>query len=300
MPLLRHEPQGRVETLADLLGIALALEQEAVRRYNQLAALMDLRGEADTAATFRALAAEERGHVTAVDDWAHGLGLPSPDAPAFLWRLPPEIAASWDELTERTRLTPYQALSLAVVNEQRAFAFYSYIAAQAEEEPVRTHAETLAREELRHAALLRRERRRAFRRERSREDRKPTRADTPAELARIATALLSAAASEHAALAARLDALGEGVGAALLTRIADEERRLVPPEAGTAALDIAPPATATACRQAAVAVAERLAEAFGDVAEHATDEAVLVEALRLQEVAVGHLALLAELADAMG
>jgi len=300
MPLLRHEPQGRVETLGDLLGIALALEQEAVRRYNQLAGLMDQRGETDTAATFRALAAEERGHVTAVDDWAHGLGLPSPDAPAFLWRLPPEIAASWDELTERTRLTPYQALSLAVVNEQRAFAFYSYIAAQAEEEPVRTHAETLAREELRHAALLRRERRKAFRRERSREDRKPAHADTPAELARLAAALLSAAASEHAALAARLDALGEGVGAALLARIAEEEPRLVPPEVGSAALGTTAPPTAAACRLAAVATSERLAEAFGDVAEHATNEEVLIEALRLQEVVVGHLALLAELADAMG
>lgn len=298
MPLLRHEPQGGVRSLDDLLGIALALEQEAVRRYTQLAALMDRRGETDTAVTFRALIAEEQDHVQAVGGWAHSLGRPAPDAPAFLWRLPPELAASWEELTERTRLTPYQALSLAVVNEQRAFAFYSYIVASAPDDSVRTHAESLAREELRHAALLRRERRKAFRRERGRADRKPARADTPAELERLAVALLSATAAEHGALAVRLLALGDGDGAALLTRIADEERALIPSGSGTAPSQAAVPDTAPACLRAAVAASERLAEAFGDVAAQATDELVLNESLRLQEAVVGHLAQLAERIDA--
>lgn len=300
MPLLRHEPQGGVRSLDELLGIALALEQEAVRRYTQLAALMERRGETDTAVTFRALLAEEQDHVHAVDGWAHSLGRPAPDAPAFLWRLPPELAASWEELTERTRLTPYQALSLAVVNEQRAFAFYSYIAADAPDEPVRTHAEALAREELRHAALLRRERRMAFRRERGRAERKPARADTPAELEKLAIALLSATAAEHGALAARLLALGDGDGAALLTRVAEEERALMPSGSSAAPSRSATPDTAPACLRAAVAASERLAEAFADVAAQATDELVLTESLRLQEAVVGHLALLAERVDAAG
>ncbi|CAO3382655.1 ferritin family protein [Azospirillum argentinense] len=300
MPLLRHEPQGGVRSLDELLGIALALEQEAVRRYTQLAALMDHRGETDTATTFRALIAEEQEHVQAVDGWAHRLGRPAPDAPAFLWRLPPELAASWEELTERTRLTPYQALSLAVVNEQRAFAFYSYIAASAPDEPVRSHAEALAREELRHAALLRRERRKAYRRERGRAERKPARADTPAELERLAVALLSATAAEHGALAARLLALGDRDGAALLTRIAEEERSLIPSGADAAASRSAVPDSASAGLRAAVAASERLAEAFADVAAQATDELVLTESLRFQEAVVGHLALLAERIDAAG
>ncbi|NUB05321.1 ferritin family protein [Azospirillum sp. Vi22] len=300
MPLLRHEPQGGVRSLDELLGIALALEQEAVRRYTQLAALMDRRGETDTATTFRALIAEEQDHVQAVDGWAHRLGRPTPDAPAFLWRLPPELAASWEELTERTRLTPYQALSLAVVNEQRAFAFYSYIAASAPDEPIRTHAEALAREELRHAALLRRERRKAYRRERGREEHKPTRADTPAELERLAVALLSATAAEHSALAARLLALGDGDGATLLNRIVGEERALIPAGSDAAASQAAVPDTVPACLRAAVTASERLAEAFGDVAAQAIDELVLTESLRLQEAVVGHLALLAERIETRG
>ncbi|AWJ92706.1 rubrerythrin family protein (plasmid) [Azospirillum baldaniorum] len=300
MPLLRHEPQGGVRSLDELLGIALALEQEAVRRYTQLAALMDRRGETDTATTFRALIAEEQDHVQAVDGWAHRLGRPTPDAPAFLWRLPPELAASWEELTERTRLTPYQALSLAVVNEQRAFAFYSYIAASAPDEPIRTHAEALAREELRHAALLRRERRKAYRRERGRAEHKPTRADTPAELERLAVALLSATAAEHSALAAHLLALGDGDGATLLNRIVGEERALIPAGSDAAASQAAVPDTVPACLRAAVTASERLAEAFGDVAAQAIDELVLTESLRLQEAVVGHLALLAERIETRG
>ena len=64
-------------------------------------------------------------------------------------------------------LTPYKALTIAVQNEERGFAFYSYIAAHIEDAGGgRNAAEQLAREELRHAALLRRERRRAWRRER--------------------------------------------------------------------------------------------------------------------------------------
>ena len=294
MPVLRHEPRGRVESLSDLLGLALALETEAARRYDQLARLMDHRGEADTASTFRALVAEEQGHVAVVDGWIHGLGLPAPDAPAFLWRLPPETAASWDELTERTRLTPYQALSLAVTNEQRAFAFYSYIAAHAEAEPVRANAEALAREELRHAALLRRERRKAFHRERRGVESKPTRVESAEEFERLAARMLSAAATEHAAIAARLNALNDSDSAALLTRIAEEERRMTTAQGGATPSDPDALANVPACLRAAVAVSERLAEAFGDVAEQAGDEAVLAEALRLQEATVGHLALLAE------
>lgn len=296
MPLLRREPQGRVASLDELLGIALALEQEAVRRYTQLAAVMDRRGEPDTATTFRALIAEEQSHVQAVDGWASSLGRPTPDAPAFVWRLPPEIAASWDEVTERTRLTPYQALSLAVVNEQRAFAYYSYISAAAVDESVRGHAESLAREELHHAALLRRERRKAFRRERADAGRMPARADTVGELERLAAALLSAAAAEHAALAGSLKAAGDDDGAALLARIAEEERRLLPlhEEAhGSATPGMTVPDAPDAGFRAALLASERLAEAFGDVAAQASDEAVLNEALRLQEAAVGHIALLA-------
>lgn len=291
MPLLHQEPQGSVDRLDELLGIALALEVEAVKRYRQLADLMDRRGEGETAATFRALMAEEEDHVDAVDGWAQGLGLATPDAPAFVWRLPPDIAQSWEELTERTRLTPYQALSLAVLNEQRAFAFYSYISAGTTDDTVRRHAESLAGEELRHAALLRRERRKAYRRERG-EAPQFVQPQSAEEFARLAAALLSAAAAEHAALAARLEALGDSQRAALLARIADEEGALSRSSADGGADGAAGALTVEQAMQAAFALSERLAETFADVAAAAGDETVLGEALRLQETAVRHLSLM--------
>ncbi|WP_109106157.1 ferritin family protein [Azospirillum sp. TSO35-2] len=300
MPLLTHEPLHPVTTADELLGIALALEEEAVRRYTQLAALMDRRGETGVAATFRALILEEEGHAVAVRHWGASLGLPEADPSRFVWRLPPDIAASWDELTDRTSLSPYQALSLAVLNEQRAFAFYSYIAAHAEAEPVRRNAESLAGEELRHAALLRRERRAAFRRERGHGAGQPERVTSVEDLQRVTDALLSAAAAELAGLAARLRALGDADGAALTDRIAEAAQWAVTP---SAAITPAPspagsiPAghsSATDALRAALAVTERVAERFSDIAAQADDEAVLTEALRLQELVVGHLALLAE------
>ncbi|MCG5241642.1 ferritin family protein [Azospirillum doebereinerae] len=289
MPLLHHEPPARIDDLDSLLGIAMAMEAEAVRRYGQLAALMERRGEAATAATFHGLRAEEEKHTDAVDRWATALGRAAPDDVSFLWVLPPDIALSWDDLLDRTRLTPYQALSLAVVNEQRAFAFYSHIAAGTGNDTVRGHAETLAREELQHAALLRRERRKAFHRDHGGAE-TPVRVDSSAALDRIAQTLLSAAATEHAALSRQLAASGNAAGSALLGQIALEEESLA--NSGQPTIPATtPPAAAGAMEPwpAAIAIAERLAERFADIAATATDEAVLGRALSLQETAILHL-----------
>ncbi len=285
MPLLRQEPPARIDALDVLLGIAMALETEAVRRYTQLAAAMDRRGDAATAATFRALMAEEETHTTAVDHWAADLGCPVPADTSFDWLLPPDIAESWDDLLDRTRLTPYQALSLAVVNEQRAFAFYSHIAAATTNPAVRRHAESLAQEELNHAALLRRERRRAYHRDTIGME-KPERIDTPAALDQLARTLLSTAAAGHTALSRRLAAEGDAEGAALLAAIAGEE------EAGAGTR---PPITHADSSAAdpwamAIAIVEGVAERFADIAAAATDETVLNRALSLQESATRHLA----------
>jgi rubrerythrin len=51
---------------------------------------------------------------------------------------------------------------MAVRNEERAFAFWSYVAAHAQSTEVRQAAETMAHEELEHVSILRRERRNAF------------------------------------------------------------------------------------------------------------------------------------------
>ena len=68
------------------------------------------------------------------------------------------------------RASPYGALARAVANEERAFNFYCRLAASATDPQMRAYAKAFAEEELAHAALLRAQRRQAFRSEHARSD----------------------------------------------------------------------------------------------------------------------------------
>jgi rubrerythrin len=267
-PLLTRHPEARVVTLRDLVGIANAIEQEAVRRYGQLADLMERRGEQETADALRAMQTEELAHVSSVAQWAEELNEVVPPPEEFEWQLPPELAASWDEIAGTSLLTPYRAFSIAVRNEERAFSLYIYLSAHADDARVAREADKLAGEELEHAALLRRWRRAAYHKDRG---------SRSAERRRIATledlhAHLSEREAEiagcHRALAARLQDLGDGESAALLESLLDEPTRT--------------PGPAVACRDAncqssnpvrLLAAAqkrlERLSEELADVLESA-------------------------------
>ena len=272
MKRLEQEPLARPRSLPELMSLAAAMEREAVRRYGQLAAEMAQRGDHGLAATFQAMEEEERDHLDGVERWSRTLTGTLPRETTQLWELPPEIARSWEEAAGSARLTPYRALSIAVVNEERGFAFYSYLAARAEDPTVRETAERLAAEELSHAALLRRERRRAYRRERGAAAAPVALPVTEVEFARRWQDLELAAAQRLAAIAERLTALDCAVDAAALEAAAGEAHRPLPP----AAID---PALAQQSRtellRAALAEIERLYDFYADLADHAGSEAVL-------------------------
>lgn len=287
--LLRREPAVTVSSLDEVLAIAAALEAEALRRYDQLARLMRSRGLPATAAVFTALAAEESDHAGAVAAWAARLGLPPPDGDGFAWVLPADIAESWAELAERTHITPYQALSVAVLNETRAFAFYSYLAATAGDAAgdaeVRRQAERLALEELGHAAALRRERRRAFHRQRAAAGQRKEPVSVAASAGRTA--------HQHVACGDALDRAGDAVSAALLRGLAADLARLAGCPPDPAAAPVAAAGTAPALLRLALAASDSLAETMGDAAPLAVDESELAQVLTAQEMAVRHLARIA-------
>jgi rubrerythrin len=83
------------------------------------------------------------------------------------WKLPETFDDEGIAAADPRLLSAYRSLATAVRNEERAFAFWAYVAAQAGTPEIREAAEAMAREELGHVATLRRERRRAFRAERS-------------------------------------------------------------------------------------------------------------------------------------
>ena len=153
-----------VQTANDLMSVALHAEHEAVLRYTRLAEAMRRYGNQEAASTFERMVEEEQAHERLIEEWAELEGIElRTDIGPISWENPPTPTDYDGEAVDPENSTPYRALAFAVHNEERAFKFYSYVAATADDETVREYAETLAREELGHAALLRAMRRRAWR-----------------------------------------------------------------------------------------------------------------------------------------
>jgi rubrerythrin len=273
MSLLEQEPPGPIASVETLLALARAMEARAAARYRALAAAMRAAGRADLVPLLERLAGEEEAHAAAL--LARGAG-PAESAAAG-----PEAQA---EETSPACLTPYGLLALAVQGEERAFAFYSHVAAAAALPAVRALAESLAREELAHAALLRQERRKAFRAA-------GLGGRAPLEAAATSLAALWAAAARleaEAALQHRRLAEQAGPRAGLLRSLAEEEaaaaqdyaRRIgtQPPRAleGPPAEDARPPVEVALARYRAIA-------------GRAADAAVAAEADRLAQAAADRL-----------
>lgn len=290
-----NEPGRRIRSISELLSVLAAMEEEAARRYIDLAGQMEKRGATVLAALFHRLAEEEQEHVRQVARWRASpttqLGNTLPD-PA------PPLRSTSDEAVElggSATLTPYRALAFAVREEERAMVFWSYVSAQASDNAVREAAEKVAHQELEHAALLRRERRRAYRAERG-ENLAP--ATVP-----LAVLLLQVEGLEHdllAALEQRAKGSGEESAAAgdlvratrdMIVTLQALQARSVPSRAGSSASFASPAAPAGS---SPMVMAELAVEIYFSVAEQATSEAVLTTAQSLAERAIGRLARLRE------
>jgi rubrerythrin len=168
---LKNEPAGTLHSLDELFALAHAMEQEAANRYAELAEDMRRQQKADLADLFKHLAAAEREHVDSVTRWSQSQRRKDPDPALVRWDAHETFdAETTTELKASRLMTPYRALAIAVRNEERAFAFWSYLAAYSEEAEIRKAAEAMAREELVHVSMLRKERRRAYHLEHDRKD----------------------------------------------------------------------------------------------------------------------------------
>lgn len=162
MSRIGTEPFIRIETLEELFAVAAAMEREAIEGYSELAGRMHREGRPALAEVFERLVAEETMHLGNVEHWSRRMTGREPDLSAL--RGAPE--ATFDDEGAGTvapeLLSAYRAFSMAVRNEERAFAFWTYVAAQSTSKELQKAAEQMAREELDHVARLRRERRLAF------------------------------------------------------------------------------------------------------------------------------------------
>lgn len=288
---LKLEPTMVVGSLPELFGLARRLAADAVELYRTLSARMGDIGNESARIAFAAIEMEKRRHAEALER----------RLPPEL-RGPPEPAARWTDLSvfdnedlERSRLvTPYLALAVAVRNEERAFQFWSYIRANADNPEVSAEAERLALEELDHVTELRAARRRAYRQdqradaERLDRLRKASHDEFVAEAARRESEL----AILHAAIARELERLGDP-RAPRLAALAEEERAssrsLRPGETEASSGPLLSSNDPTALWFGAVQALEGAVELYLSVAESSADEDVMTDSQRLSQAAVERL-----------
>jgi rubrerythrin len=272
---------GLVRTVEDLLSVAEAMERQSADRYRGLATRLRKQGDAVVATEFEALAELEDRHVGEVAARA----LSALGRPASAISVGRPMVFDEEEEVRGALGSVYQALAFAVRNEERAFAFYTYVAAAAGNLALRALAEDLARDELDHASRLRRLRRRAFHEE------KPSKVEIPESVERLRELFHhweTRAASAHAALADRLERSGQPKEADIFRRLAKEE--------GAAVAIGAPVAEAPSL--SSVAEGLRLIEETFDrlavIGETARVEPVMAEAQRMAQTIVTRLALVGE------
>ncbi|RUW75956.1 ferritin family protein [Mesorhizobium sp. M4B.F.Ca.ET.049.02.1.2] len=307
MKRLSEEPKVQFRNVRQLLGLATAMEETAAQRYQGLAARMVKLNEREIAGTFSTLVEEQRDHVEEIAGRSRQLTGAQPPTPADPRGLPSEIARSWDEAEASALLTPYRALGIAVDNEMLAFAYYSYVAAQSDDTAVRATAEWLAGKALDHAATLRDERRRAYRRQGAagaRGEMPMLDASSLPEFVRQSRQLESRAAACHRRIASRLAVLGEDAASKTIAEVAERERANGS-EAANGTVEAGRAELAQAARplpllRAALAEAERLHQTYLNLADRTRDEQVLAAAQRAADRTLQSLAAIAARLQAFG
>lgn len=139
--------------VATFLAHALAFENEAALRYDELADTMEVHNNQDVAQLFRRMATFSRMHADAVKGRAGKVALPHFKPWEFQWK-----DAEGPEVTpvERTHylMTPYHCLQLALHNERRGRDFYQAVADAHADAEVKHLAKQMSDEEQEHVLVL--------------------------------------------------------------------------------------------------------------------------------------------------
>jgi rubrerythrin len=142
-----------INTVDDLLTHAQVIERDAVDRYQELAAQMEMANNPRVAKLFASMAVIEQKHVTHLEELAEGHQLPVLTAEDQIW---PDLEAPETVPIGQGhyRMTEFHALKLALECEQRAQAFYADIAASTSNSEVKTMALHFADDEAHHVSLV--------------------------------------------------------------------------------------------------------------------------------------------------
>ncbi len=142
-------------SLESFMAKAIAMELEAGQCYDELADILETHGQvnSDVVKLFRTMADIERKHAAALLTQMGWTNAPPASVPA--WEPGagegPEMTAS-EEL--RDHMQPYDALQIALRNEERAERFFGLLAAAVSGGPVRAAALAMEQEVREHVALV--------------------------------------------------------------------------------------------------------------------------------------------------
>lgn len=144
---------GAPVNLEALMLQALAMEQEAMQRYTDLADAMEMHNNTEVAGLFRRMADIEGRHAAQIMQRMGGERPPAPSsAPAWEGFEAAETVGSDDV---HYLMRPWHALQLALAAELRAERFFGALARAAADASVRDAALRLQQEEHEHVELIR-------------------------------------------------------------------------------------------------------------------------------------------------
>lgn len=274
MTILQREPSIDPAGAADVYRVAYALAKLSAEQYRSLGERLAEAGRPRLALLLADLAAESGAQMQRLEHW----GMPPqtdaalPESPAGLFD-DDGIGTAPAEIEDA-----YHVYRMAVRNRDRAFAFWSYVAARASAPAAIQAAERLARQELERAKELRRKRRQAYHAQmfRRRRLRRPL-AEVEAEVGRRLDAM---ARTARGGRARSLQLLADAAAA-----VANDLQRT--PLAGRAEIDV--PETASV-----VALADLLLGCYLDLGRSAGSESARSRAHALAEGAAHRLRLLRE------
>lgn len=140
-------------SMAELLAHALTIELEAVQSYRELAQQMQQCGNDEVAELFDRMSALEAEHAAKIRRTAGAIELP--ELAPWEYRWPGlESPENIDLAGVHYLMTPYQALQLALDNENNAMAFFEAAANTSTDDRVRALAQEFADDERQHVAWM--------------------------------------------------------------------------------------------------------------------------------------------------
>ena len=144
-----------IDSVAEFLAHAQAMEDESAERYEMLADSMEVHHNNEVAALFRKLMGYSERHADEVRARAAGIELPNIPPWEFNWNCPdfPEGGDCFSDAINYL-MTPHEALKVAMHNEARGRDFYVWVARESPDTEVRALAQEMADEEQEHVELL--------------------------------------------------------------------------------------------------------------------------------------------------